>query len=264
MNIHILNFGLVLICGLSAAYIDRCNKGSEYWCTNADTATECGVLAYCQINFPAKFERKIKFESNDAAPAVKVELYYESLCPGCRAFIMGQLFPTFQKLEALEIMDIGLYPYGNARETQQGQKWDFQCQHGAEECVLNLVEACALHLLGHPSQFMPYIHCLESNPSLANAKSCAAQLEIEWGPISACYTGSQGNHLEHELAIKTSALNPPHQYVPWIVVNGVHNDQVQQAAQSNLLKYVCQTYTGVKPHACRVAEKDPHGNCYKN
>ena len=254
----------IFACTVSA---DNCNRGSDYWCKNEDTAVECGVLEYCRLHFPENFvvnkEKKIKFHSDTPAP-VKVELYYESLCPGCRAFIMGQLYPTFQKLQNSEIMDIGLYPYGNAQETQRGNVWEFNCQHGPEECDLNLVETCALHMLSHPVQFMPFIHCLETNPSMANAKACASQLAIEWGPISNCVNGSEGNHLEHQMAVKTRALNPPHQYVPWIVVNGVHNDQIQEAAQSNLMQVVCTTYTGVKPHACRVAETDKFGRCHKN
>lgn len=234
---------------------DPCSVGPKYWCTDADTATQCGVLQFC------KLQTKFNKVSTDAAKPVLVELYYESLCPGCRAFIMGQLWPTFQALKDLEILDIKLYPYGNAFEKKVDGKWEFTCQHGEIECEVNLIETCALHMLSHPNQFMEYIHCVESNPSLVNAKNCADQLKIEWEPISNCYNGSQGNHLEHQMAEATDALNPPHKYVPWLVGNGKHTEQLQGEMMENLLKWVCKTYQGTKPHVCRTVSDQ---KCYKN
>ena len=37
---------------------------------------------------------------------VLVELYYESFCPGCRAFITTMLYPTFDKLRDAGIMKV--------------------------------------------------------------------------------------------------------------------------------------------------------------
>lgn len=234
----------------------ECNKGPSYWCKDYDTATQCGVLNYCKASNP-------DFGKNTAAQPVLIELYYESYCGGCRNFIREQLFPAFQELYETGIFDIKLYPYGNAHESQVGQKWKFDCQHGERECQTNLIETCALHLMSHPQQFMPYIHCVEGTPTIANARKCADDLQVEWGPISACYNGSQGNQLEHEMAIKTDALNPKHTYVPWIVVNGQHTERMQTDAQLGLIEFICKTYTGVQPHACRVHQNNGR-KCYKN
>jgi len=46
------------------------------------------------------------------SPKVKVDVYYETLCPDSIQFIRRQLYPTFNKIG--EIMDITLIPFGKA------------------------------------------------------------------------------------------------------------------------------------------------------
>ena len=54
-------------------------------------------------------------------------------------------------------------------------------------------------------------HCLQ----------CAQKLKIDYGPIHECASGSEGNGLEHQMAVRTAQLSPPHEFVPWVTVNGV-------------------------------------------
>lgn len=73
---------------------------------------------------------------------VKVDFYYESLCPDCQSFITRALktaaatkvndYFIFQDFWL--ICDFNVYPYGNARRTQNGSHWAFTCQHGPREC----------------------------------------------------------------------------------------------------------------------------------
>lgn len=92
------------------------------------------------------------------------------------------------------------------------------------------------------------------------AQSCAKSLKIDYDSIEACVSGPLGNELEHKMAAMTDALEPQHQYVPWVTVNGKHTEKIQNMAQRNLLKLVCEYYTGPKPKDC---EKQEFGRCYK-
>jgi interferon gamma-inducible protein 30 len=75
-------------------------------------------------------------DSNDK---VNFTLYYETLCPDCRQFMTTELYKAYQSV--LYIVNITLVPYGNAHETYQPatQLYQFVCQHGADECLGNLI-----------------------------------------------------------------------------------------------------------------------------
>jgi len=246
----------------------ECDKGEEYWCKDPETAIKCGVEEHCKI---LNMEKMVRVSHRSTpAPPVNVSLYYESLCPGCRGLIYGQIYPTYQALKSTGIVDIQLFPYGNAREHKSGEKWIFECQHGERECQVNTVEACALHLLPNVDK-MDYIHCIESSlePTVESGKRCAQKFHLEWQPIFNCYNGSMGNFLEHQIAEKTDALKPRHLYVPWITLNGVHTEDIQDKMEQDMLGYVCSVYTGPKPPVCnkvantRPAQPKRGEKCYK-
>lgn len=101
---------------------------------------------------------------------VSVGLYYESLCPYSANFIVNYLNPLFEDKQLLSIVDLYLSPWGNAKirgndtivcqvspfslyftfiiynliETEF--VWCWWLQHGPYECLLNTVEACAIHV----------------------------------------------------------------------------------------------------------------------
>ena len=71
----------------------------------------------------------------------------------------------------------------------------------------------------------------------------------------------------HAIANRTEGLNPAHKYVPWIVVDGVHTEevspkmqtnakthkvQVEQKAMADLAGLVCSLYKGAKPVQCKT------------
>jgi len=215
-----------------------CNLPPSQWCSTPEIAERCQVLPHCK-----------EYWRSDPSP-VAIEVYLESMCPGCKAFTAQQLFPTWQKIK--EVMNVTYVPYGNAQEKWDGNKWQFTCQHGANECVGNLIETCAMDVLKNVSKYLPFITCIEASDQLPDqaALLCAAKHKIYYSDIVKCANGSRGNDLEHQMAQMTDALQPPHQFVPWITINGVHTADIQQRATTDLLGLICETYKGEKPAAC--------------
>ncbi|KAM9329085.1 gamma-interferon-inducible lysosomal thiol reductase [Gastrophryne carolinensis] len=196
-------------------------------------------------------------KKNDA-PAVQVVLYYESLCGGCRNFLLFQLYPTWLMLR--EIMNITLVPYGNAQEKQGTGKWEFSCQHGPEECLGNTMEACLIHLLENVDNYFPVIACMEMSSNVTKAlKPCldVLQEDLPLKTVLDCVNGDLGNKLMHYNAQQTQALQPPHSYVPWLVINGKHDETLQTRAQNAMFKLTCDLYKGPKPEACSGTDNMP-------
>ncbi|EGR33474.1 hypothetical protein IMG5_051520, partial [Ichthyophthirius multifiliis] len=196
------------------------------------------------------------FQFKEDDQKVKVELYFESLCPGCREFINSQIQITLNTKDLLKILDIELVPYGNAKKDSQG---NITCQHGENECYGNLIENCVLSKLEYPKN-IKFVYCIENkiednqldfNKTL---QDCYIELQIAQqtqGSIQQCLTSDEGKQLVIKAGEKTDQLSPKHQFVPWIIVNGIHNDEEQQAAQEDLLIYVCSIYKGtIKIEAC--------------
>ncbi|KAM9469574.1 gamma-interferon-inducible lysosomal thiol reductase [Clarias gariepinus] len=205
-------------------------------------ADRCGVLGQCpQVNLTR------------SADDVNVSLYYESLCPGCRQFLVLQLIPTLLMLP--DIMNVELVPYGNAEEKQVGDKYEFTCQHGPDECLGNMIETCILNKVD-VGFFV--IFCMEASTDVVKAAESCLSLyspKTKFGDIMACANGDEGNKLMHENAKKTAGLKPQHEYVPWITINGEHTDDLQTKAMSSLFQLVCSLYKGERPAACTLGKK---------
>ncbi|PVD31884.1 hypothetical protein C0Q70_07308 [Pomacea canaliculata] len=178
----------------------------------------------------------------------------EEIAEQCKDFIEGQLYPTFQKVG--NIMNLTLIPYGNAKEQKGPQgEYIFTCQHGELECIGNTIETCAIYELKNISIYFPFIHCMELslrsyNPYEA-ASVCSNKTGVPVQNILNCANSSLGNTLEHQMALKTDALQPSHEYVPWVTLNGVHTEKINNKAVKNLLKLICETYKGPKPEPCK-------------
>ncbi|ESO85964.1 hypothetical protein LOTGIDRAFT_235566 [Lottia gigantea] len=257
MNIWIVST-VCLIFTLSSvsAKNNKCNFPPDLWCSSEEIAASCQVTQQCS---------ETSWLLKEKTGPVNFTLYYESLCPDCQQFIRFMLYPTYQKISS--IMNLTLVPYGNARESRESSgRYKYDCQHGPQECVGNLIDTCSIYYLKIVEKYFPYIHCMEISQSdpLQAAKQCAQQFTVPLDKILSCANSSLGNSLEHEMAKKTDSLRPQHQYVPWVTLNGVHNEKIQNEAQNNLVKLICKTYQGAKkPEACNEFKVKKTNRCYK-
>ncbi|XP_075971836.1 GILT-like protein 2 [Anticarsia gemmatalis] len=160
-----------------------------------------------------------------AEEKVKIELYYECLCPYCRAFDRNHLTPTVRKLGE-KYLDIHLYPYGNAETTvYDNGTIEIECQHGVPECYGNMLHACAIDQLKPLTKAIYYISCLMgtsqshggSNDEAAD--KCGTQMNIDSEPIKTCAKGPKGLELAKYYGDETNKID--FHGVPHVVVNGV-------------------------------------------
>jgi interferon gamma-inducible protein 30 len=163
------------------------------------------------------------------------------------------------------ITNFTAWPYGNAKESQYNSTYyHFSCQHGTSECIGNMYEACAIEhyptVTNGIPDWWPFFLCLEKSGnagSTSTASNCAKNHNIDWNVITECSTTSQpqygsqadGNPLMHQIAQWTANMQPPHQYTPWITVDG------KLWSSGSLTQMVCDAYTGSNPpSACRNFE----------
>lgn len=175
---------------------------------------------------------------------VKISVYYETKCIDSRTFFLRQLGPTYERLH--QYIDLELVPFGNVQVYKQNDgSYHYTCQHGPDECWANRVQACAI---SHTDQktSLNYAVCM-FNPSnygntRAYAQPCAERNGLNWQQISTCFNGDEGEKLIEHNWSKTYYLNPPHNFIPWIVINDRHSYNQQQESFGHLFDYLCDNY----------------------
>ncbi|XP_076928326.1 gamma-interferon-responsive lysosomal thiol protein-like [Bidens hawaiensis] len=195
---------------------------------------------------------------------VKLNLYYESLCPYCRNFILNDL-PKIYDNGLIEIVDLKLSPYGNAKLLDNGTIVSWK-----RECMLNTVEACAINAYPAMTEHLRFISCVERFADQGKHhdkwKTCFQKLKIGPEDVTNCIKSGLGYALELQYADEIGALQPPHRYVPWVTVDG----QPLYEDYENFTIYVCNAYKGpLVPQACRGSSlststaPDSSAVCYK-
>ncbi|CAN7945408.1 unnamed protein product, partial [Ixodes hexagonus] len=224
------------------------------------SALPLGLLVLVTTASSAKiFHWGKTYDFSKVPKTIKLDVFYESLCPYSIDFITTQLWPTYLLVGYL--MDVNLVPFGNAFEEEHpdadNQDWTppkpvYSCQHGPDECFGNVVQSCAAQIFNDTMVTIAFVACMSTASEPAKAgEGCANGVAHSWGKIERCATGSKGLELQAKMSKATWDLDPPHSYVPWILVNGAHNDDQQALAQSNLLQLVCDSVpTERKPPPC--------------
>ena len=111
--------------------------------------------------------------------------------------------------------------------------------------------ACYFYYTPKSSDYMPFVDCIEDgffDYDIQNTtKDCCKKLNVSFSVLKSCIDGPLGNQLLHANAL----LTPPHDYVPYVTVNDVHTDDLEQAAENDLIHLICNYYVGPTPSFCR-------------
>ncbi|KAK8683657.1 hypothetical protein V6N13_039710 [Hibiscus sabdariffa] len=225
-----------------------------------------GVWVLCCLFLLGSFCSASRISLPSDSNKVSLALYYESLCPFSANFIVNYLPKLFED-DLISVVDLRLVPWGNAKLKGNDT---FECQHGPAECLLNTVEACALDAWPKLNDHFPFINCVEAlvfERKYLEWESCFEKLGLESKSVTDCYSSGLGKKLDLQYAAETNALEPPHTYVPWVVVDG----QPLYEDYENYLSYVCKAYKGAAvPKACSgvtlnlIQDKETnHPVCYK-
>lgn len=197
----------------------------------------------------SKNHLRLQQKYNQKPEKVKVDVYYETLCPEVRYFIRTQLYPVWEELN--HIMEVHWKPYGKA------QYWDhqpsgvsFSCQNGPEECIGNMVHACSIKYITDKHKLADYIHCMiEDNYDPKEiGRSCAEIHNVDWTPINNCSSSDEGVQLLVLHGNDTHNLRPKMTFVPHILLNGRHLKSDE--ALTNFKHILCSDYGDPRPEAC--------------
>ncbi|EOA36175.1 hypothetical protein CARUB_v10010028mg [Capsella rubella] len=222
----------------------------------ASIQSKLPVLIVCYVillGYASSSSLSSEISLPSSSPKVSLGLYYESLCPYCSSFIVNHLTKLFED-DLISIVDLHLSPWGNTKLLPDNVTT--VCQHGAFECFLDTVEACAIDAWPKLSDHFPFIYCVEklvTEHKFDKWETCYEKLNLNSKPVADCLSSGHGNKLALHYAAETKALQPPHEYVPWVVVDG----RPLYEEYENFISYICKAYKGNKvPGACAKYSSD--------
>jgi len=189
--------------------------------------------------------------SSPAPDMLHLKVYYESLCGDSKRFMEEQLKPTWTELHDILVVDVVAYGKANDTATSDGG-YTFECQHGAEECRGNMMLACAREHISSHDDYIDFSICamVAEYPPDAG-EQCAKDLNINnYAAIATCIETQEGETVLHNMGEMQRKEAPRLDYVPWMIVNGEQNQDIQAMAQYALFLLTCQEYGGEKPAAC--------------
>jgi len=180
-----------------------------------------------------------QIKKSAAGEKVKIGFYMESMCPGCKYYTKTVLAKLMEKPDFVSMVDFTLYPYGNGQLSGDA----IQCQHGEKECEGNTILACMQEhypITTESTGFVPAFVCMEEENGVPKEdfKKCAFTHNVDYDKVMTCANGDQGKTLALAAAKNTEALDPPHEYAPWLTLNGAP----MRDDAYDLQKNVCKAY----------------------
>lgn len=189
-------------------------------------------------------ESYIKINKQSSDDRLKLSIYFESLCPDSKKFHLEQLKPAYKKLA--NYIDLELIPYGNAEFVGPDK---MKCQHGERECEGNRVMAC-VNKYGkkYMLDIVATIECLFITPDDENFCIRGYLPGASYDTIMQCKDSNESMEMMREFDKKSAHID----YVPWLELNNVHDEDVQEDCQYNLFSCLCKKFDdATKPKACQ-------------
>ncbi|CAI4232807.1 unnamed protein product [Auanema sp. JU1783] len=218
------------------------------WCSHKDIISSCNLTNLCSKYINATLNKPIQ-----------LKVLIESLCPDTENWIINHLYPQVYKNFA-DFVTVEFVPYGNAKVQDGG----IVCQHGEDECRINMFESCLIDATQDQKQYVPMIYCLEkqlkNGTAFEDASSkCFETLEIGFDIqrlVQSCLVSRLGKQLQAKAGERTANVWPEqHKHVPWILFNNVSLSSAQ-LLKDDIPTLICQWYEGDKqiPY-CRQQQK---------
>ncbi|XP_034113579.2 GILT-like protein 2 [Drosophila albomicans] len=167
-----------------------------------------------------------------------ITLYYESLCPYCRAFVTEQLNPSMVRQDRLAFTELTLVPYGNARKDNTTGK--VTCQHGVLECELNAWHGCILEH-HNITDALKLIACMMRSGKNQIDK-CATRYSIDVTAVKACIKSRSVDDILEKYRKETQKIVHLYSGVPAIAVDNVYNQADQNDLTDNFDDFFCAKY----------------------
>lgn len=175
---------------------------------------------------------------------ITLSIYFESRCPYSKKFHLEQLKPTFNLLS--DHINLDLIPYGNAKFVGPNK---IECQHGEKECETNRLMAC-VNKYGkkYMKDIVATIGCLFSTPSDEIYCIRGYLPGADYDTVMKCKESNESMEMMKEFDERSEHID----YVPWIEINGDHEDDMQEDCQYNLFSTLCDMFSGDdQPKVCR-------------
>ncbi|CRK98817.1 CLUMA_CG012046, isoform A [Clunio marinus] len=181
---------------------------------------------------------------------VKMDIYYESLCPDSMRFFSDELTPLYNNFK--QHMDITFIPFGksNSYETAESEI-EFECQHGPDECFGNKVQGCMLsRILDQDTQFA-YLSCQMVIGADRTHQTCVEQFGFDWNEIVQCTQSEFATRQQLGYEQITTPVLQQTNWVPTIAYNGRIDENSIGGRAPPLKELLCDLIYNTNP-ACKV------------
>ena len=135
------------------------------------------------------------------------------------------------------------------------------------------VESCGINLISDPNDLFDFINCTEDlgygeDDFRKVMGQCITKGNLSdklSKDLNNCMDSDQWNQFEHQMGLKTEALQPKNTYVPWVVINRQHDETEENKVLQDVFGYVCDHFEGQKAEACstyKLVGANPIEKCF--